>query len=854
MKIFKRKFLIMALMLVSMASFGQSKVRGILVDAQNGEVLIGASVVIDGTTIGAATSLSGSFVLDVPSGKQNLILSYVGYVELTKEVNLTTGEEVDLGKIGLEPNSIGLEEVRVVSSFARDRETPVAISTIKPEIILEKLGTQEYPEILKSTPSVYATKSGGGYGDSRIYLRGFDSNNIGVLINGVPVNGQENGKVYWSNWAGLSDVTQTMQVQRGLGASKLAISSVGGTINILTKTTDVKAGGNIYYGIGNDGYQKQSFTLSTGLLDNGWAITLSGAHTYGDGYVTATNFEGWSYFLNISKRINDNQSLSFTAFGAPQWHNQRNLMHTIEQYKEHKDGIKFNSDYGYRDGEIYSTAYAYNYYHKPQMSLNHYWTINEKTNLSTAAYASISKGGGRRVDGVTSADARLVTKDFNTGLPYDETLTTAEGLIDWDAAAEINKASLNGSRVVIANGINEHDWYGILSTLNTELFGVEVTGGLDGRWYRGYHAYQIDDLLGGAYYINADNANRDPNKLLKEGDYVNYHYYSDLAWLGLFLQGEYKTEKYSAFLSGSLSDQLYRRTDLFELPEDQQTDWYSFMDWAVKGGANYNINKQHNVFVNGGYFTRAPYFESLFPDRNNVFNEDSKHERVLSTELGYGFRSAIANADLTLYRTVWMDRTLSRSVGNGRYANLTGLDATHMGVEFTSTLKPIKKMEIKAMVSVGDWRWNADAKATILEDNQEGGVDTTNISISLKNVHAGNSAQTTAAIGINYEVFSKFKLGVDFNYYDNLFADFDITAREESVDAWEMPAYGLLDFNASYKFKIGNVNAILVGNVNNILDTEYIADARDGSDHDAASAMVYYGFGRTMSLSLKINF
>lgn len=243
MKIFKSKILILALMLLSFASFSQTIVKGVLVDAQNGEALIGASVVVDGTTIGTATGLDGSYQITSPSGKQTIILSYVGYVEVTKDVNLVQGQDFDLGTIGLEPSAIGLEEVRVISSFAKDRETPVAISTVKPEIIQAKLGTQEYPEILKSTPSVYVTKTGGGYGDSRIYLRGFDSNNIGVLINGVPINGQENGKVYWSNWAGLSDVTQVMQVQRGLGASKLAISSVGGTINILTKTTDVQQGG-----------------------------------------------------------------------------------------------------------------------------------------------------------------------------------------------------------------------------------------------------------------------------------------------------------------------------------------------------------------------------------------------------------------------------------------------------------------------------------------------------------------------------------------------------------------------------------------------------------------------------------
>ncbi len=849
MKIFKSKILILALMLLSFASFSQTIVKGVLVDAQNGEALIGASVVVDGTTIGTATGLDGSYQITSPSGKQTIILSYVGYVEVTKDVNLVQGQDFDLGTIGLEPSAIGLEEVRVISSFAKDRETPVAISTVKPEIIQAKLGTQEYPEILKSTPSVYVTKTGGGYGDSRIYLRGFDSNNIGVLINGVPINGQENGKVYWSNWAGLSDVTQVMQVQRGLGASKLAISSVGGTINILTKTTDVQQGGNVFYGIGNDGYRKQSFTVSTGLTDNGWAVTMSGAHTYGDGYVTATNFEGWSYFLNISKRINDNQSLSLTAFGAPQWHNQRNLMHKIDDYRNHEDGIKFNSDYGIRNGEIYNTAYAYNYYHKPQISLNHYWSINETTDLSTAVYASIAKGGGRRAYG----NSQLITKDYNTGLPYEgTTLMTPEGLIDWDAAEDVNEAGLNGSEVIIANGINEHDWYGILSTLNTEYAGVEITAGLDGRWYRGYHAYQIDDLLGGSYFINNSDANRGLNVPLYKGDYINYHYYSDLAWVGLFLQGEYKTDKYSAFVSGSLSDQLYRRTDLFELEADQQTKWLSYLDWSLKGGANYNVNENHNVFVNGGYFTRAPYFETVFLSRSNDFNEDAEHERVTSVELGYGYRSSIASADITLYHTIWMDKALTRNMGNNVTANLTGLNATHMGIEFVGTVRPVDKLDVRLMVSVGDWKWNADAKGVvILEDGS-----TDEINITLKDIHTGNSAQTTAAIGVNYEVLPKFKIGADFNYYDNLFADFEITDRTsgDNADSWKMPAYGLLDFNASYKFNLGKLDAILIGNVHNILDTEYIADARDGDTHTAQDALVYYGFGRTMSLSLKVNF
>src|SRR5690606_40354216 len=128
-----------------------------------------------------------------------------------------------------------------------------------------KGSNQEFPELLKSTPGVYATRAGGGYGDSRMNLRGFQSENIAVLINGVPVNGMENGKVYWSNWAGLSDVTRSMQVQRGLGASKVAVPSVGGTINIQTKTLEAIKGGTIFQGIGNNGYSKTTFSYSSGL-------------------------------------------------------------------------------------------------------------------------------------------------------------------------------------------------------------------------------------------------------------------------------------------------------------------------------------------------------------------------------------------------------------------------------------------------------------------------------------------------------------------------------------------------------------------------------------------------------------
>ena len=109
----------------------------------------------------------------------------------------------------------------------------------------------------------------------------------------------ENGRVFWSNWAGLSDVTTAMQVQRGLGSSKLAISSVGGTINIITKTTDKKKGGSILSSVGNDGHFKNLASYSTGKNENGFAASFLLSRTAGEGYVAGTEFEGYLSLIHI---------------------------------------------------------------------------------------------------------------------------------------------------------------------------------------------------------------------------------------------------------------------------------------------------------------------------------------------------------------------------------------------------------------------------------------------------------------------------------------------------------------------------------------------------------------------------
>ena len=370
-------------LLFSTVLIAQSTITGTVIEAGSNIPLPGANIIEKGTTNGVTSDFDGNFTIKTQESSGELVITFIGYTSKT----ISFSGDATLESIALESSQVGLEEVQIIASVAVDRKTPVAVSTIKSADIELKLGTQEFPEILKSTPGVYATKAGGGYGDGRINLRGFDSENVAVMINGIPVNDMENGRVFWSNWAGLGDVTSTMQVQRGLGASKLAVPSIGGTINIITKTTDVEAGGNISTTIANDGYEKFGITYSTGLLENGFAATVSAATTEGNGYVDGTEFNGVSYFVNLSKEINENHKLSFSAFGSKQRHGQRQNRQLIETYKNSDRGRKFNADWGYYNGQV--THQEDNFYNKPQISLNHYWTLSEKTSIISSALSLI---------------------------------------------------------------------------------------------------------------------------------------------------------------------------------------------------------------------------------------------------------------------------------------------------------------------------------------------------------------------------------------------------------------------------------------------------------------------------------
>ena len=899
------QFLLVAVLLVfTSAAWAQTTVHGQLVDAETGEPLVGAAVMVEGTTQGSVTDIDGYFKQSVASNA-TLLFKYIGYKDQKKKIT-QKGASVELGTIKMQPDAVMLSDVTITSSVAVARKTPVAVSTVDPVFIEEKLGSQEFPEILKSTPGIYTTKDGGGYGDAQTRIRGFKSENVAMMINGVPMNGMENQKVYWSNWAGLSDVTRSMQVQRGLGAAKVSVPAVGGSINIVTKSTEAKRGGFVSYGMGNDGYNKILFSVSSGLSKDGWAFTLLGGKTWGDGYIQGTDFEGYNWFASIAKRFNDNHQLSLTAFGAPQWHNQRNNQNgltikewqRVQKYMGEKSPYRYNPTFGYRNGQAYNSSR--NSYHKPQISLNHLWQIDRKSSLSTALYVSIGRGNGYSGSGDAANRSRwygasngLVNNDFRE----------ADGTFAYDEVEALNETSTTGSKMIMGKSMNNHMWYGLLSTYTTK-FGenFDFYGGIDLRYYKGLHQNVIVDLFGGDYFIDAENRGKilaennpaaaDPNfknQKLGVGDVYYRDYDGFVMSEGAFAQLEYNRDKLSAFVSGGLSNTGYWRYDRMYYSKDKaKSDTKNYLGGNIKGGVNYNLNEKNNVFINAGFITRAPMFDTSFVNSQNSHarNEDAKNEKIMSFEVGYGYRSGIFTANLNAYYTRWMDKALydsgdfdynvdGQNIKDRYTLNMTGANANHLGVELDFAIRPLRGLDINGMFSWGDWRWNGNASgyyynaAGQLMTDFKGGTlaDMSQASnykanIKMDNVYVGGSAQTTAALGVNIRPMKGLRISADWNFFARNFADYDIDAGNAGfgdeivvVSPWEIPSYSTFDLSAGYSFDFGKVRATLSGNVNNLFDQEYIADARDGGSHNWETATrVLYGFGRTYSVRLKFNF
>jgi iron complex outermembrane recepter protein len=207
-------------------------------------------------------------------------------------------------------------------------------------------------------------------------------------------------------------------------------------------------------------------------------------------------------------------------------------------------GTRYNADWGEyidKEGNKHVVNEKVNYYHKPQFSLRDFWNINEKLYLSNIVYLSLGNGGGTSLKKSVSASQGYITSDgqINMQRYYNENF-----FIDGLYPDEYK------STQYLRSAVNNHQWYGLLSTFNYTINDhFTFSGGLDLRRYTGKHFEEVYDLLGGDYAIDQSDANRNKNAQLRVGDKLNYHNDGIVEWGGFFSQLEYLSGNLSAFVN-----------------------------------------------------------------------------------------------------------------------------------------------------------------------------------------------------------------------------------------------------------------------------------------------------------------
>jgi len=890
------------LLLIVSTAFSQTKITGKIIDSELQSSLPSANVTIKGTTEGTSADMDGNFTLTTSKTSGEVVISFIGYVSKTVSFN----GNANLGTVILTTDASQLEEVLVVGrgiiDLAKDRRTPIAVSTLTGAEIQQKVGSSDITQTMVNTPSVYVSGQAGGFGDSKVSVRGFGQDNTAFLLNGQPINGMEDGLMYWSNWSGMSDIANGIQIQRGLGSSKLAISSVGGTVNFITKATSKKEGGFISAGVANDEFSKTTIAYNTGMINDKFGVSVLLTHWQGDGYNDGTKGAGQNYFISFGYKPSEKHNLNFLITGAPQWHDQ-NFTKSLANYKTY--GRKYNNNWGLLDGKYQSERT--NFYHKPVANINWDWTISDKSELSTVLYASWGRGGG-------------------TG-NYGASALRTNGQIDFDAIKARNEgvgAGVMGDTksYLIRSSVNNHDWYGLVSNFKHNFNDNLVFNvGADLRTYYGTHYRQVENFLGLDSFTESRGL-RDQNGLfptipgtnnplnpvsntvtqsigaepwrstfnpIAENQRIDYDYSERITYGGLFGQLEYSNDSFSTFFQGAISSQDHQRFDRYDyLPEAEDSKKVNNVGYNVKAGASYKVTENHALYVNAGYYSRQPYHDNIYLNFTNQINPLTENEKILGLEAGYSFTSTYFSANLNGYRTSWKDRvkTTSRiTVADETFGSIIvpafneifltneGVEQLHTGLEFDFTAKPLPNLDLRGFASVGNWEYKGEVVSTTRDqDRRVLKVDRTDVDGG----KVGDAAQFSAGAGFKYTIVERFSVDADYRFYDKLYASAGAVKNN-----LELPSYGLVDSGLSYRALVGNSKKQSLDfrlNVNNLFHKIYLSELRtnikttdrisptsttDLSTYESAGRVIngladanqgFYGLGRTWNFTVKYNF
>ena len=678
--------------------------------------------------------------------------------------------------------------------------------------------------LLNSSMDVFYRTAAYEFSSSFFKVRGLDSDNAIVHINGVKMNKLYNGRPQWSNWGGLNDVLRNQELSSGSIPLKYNFGGILGSNNINIRASEYGEGGRITYSSSNRSYSNRLMaTYNSGMLEKGWAYSISIGRRWGnEGYQDASFYDSNSAFLSVQKIFNNKHSLNFAAIYAP---NRRGKVSPNTQEVYDLKGIKYNEYWGYHDGEKRNSRVKRVV--EPILLLNHDWSIDDKSNIETSIGYQFGEMGNSRLDYAGGANpSPAYYQDLPSyfladtdGPDYEGAYIAQEnfinnGQINWnriyDANLTNNQANLNAAYVLYEDRVDDTQLT-INSAYNREINeNIKVTASANYRNLVSDNFAEISDMLGGYSYSNIDSFDYldynllSPNSIVSEGDKFKYHYKMNAEEMSLFSMINFSFNKLEFYVAGDITNTTYQRDGIFENEANAgnsagKGDEISFDGYGVKAGITYKFSGKHILDFNSAYLQKAPSIRNTFTnsrvnhnvvgsDINGLINDSPiTEEKIMSFDANYIFRTPIFTGRLTgFYSEVKDANEISFYYADGLVGFeddsefiqeiLQGIDKKYFGVEFGVEAQIIPTVKLKGAASIGQYTYDNNPYLYLGADNNTVAVGPSN----LENYKIAGGPQKAYSVGFEYRDPDYWFIGITSNFFTNTYVDVSPLTRTQN--------------------------------------------------------------------------
>ncbi|OQY00138.1 MAG: hypothetical protein B6I24_00615 [Bacteroidetes bacterium 4572_128] len=747
--------------------FSQSSLNGIVKD-EKGEILAGASVVLENTEYGIATDKNGNFNFEnLKVGSYKIKISFIGYEEFSENIYING----IINKEFLLKNFAFVNEEIVISATRVGKNTPMTFKNIDKKDMENKNLGQDIPTLLKNTPSVVMTSdAGAGIGYSSMRVRGIDAERVNITLNGVPFNDAESYFVGWVNLPDLASSVENIQIQRGVGTSTNGGTAFGASVNLQTTTTkETSPYGKLSISQGSFNTQKYTVNGGTGLLENNFSFDVRASQIRSDGFIDRASSDLQSVFAtgayHLEKgfiRLNAiiGQEETYQAWnGVP-----KELLKTDRTYNKYT----YNNQIDHYEQEHYQLLFAY------ELSKN----------LNINGTFNFTHGEGYYESYKFEKD---FFDDYNMNYVINEEDTTKE------------------SDFVQRKYLDNNFYFGTVSA-NYKLEKLTAIAGASVGNYKGDHFGNVIKViypdnnkssrsLPHQWYFN-DGKKQDINTYLK----LNYEIINNI-----YVFGDAQFRKVSHEMKG-IDD------DFADISQEHE---YNFFN--PKTGVFLKMNDNFSSYFSYAIAHREASRRDFKDSKDLEKILQPKEEKLEDFEFGVKYKNQIddfiVNLGANFYYMNYTDqRVQTGKINNVGSAIMTNVDKSYrqgIEIDFASKYKKIS------------WNWNATFSENKIENFTEYVDDWNNggqISIDLGETDLAFSPNFIFSNDLSYQI-KNFKCSILSKFVDEQFID-NTSNKNRKLDD-----YLVHDLKFNFKKKINDFQIDIFILVNNFFNEKYETNA-----------------------------